>query len=143
MSIGNIDNKISDFLNQTEKELKAEILSRIPDQDCQVEAERLRRPEKPKPSPEAEAEAARLLSAAAELKKKVAAKIENEILPMVDEIVTAHNQAAALELTIPNFMLANYLNDLKGIFNKYQNAVVMGRRPVPAASDVAGTKKKS
>lgn len=132
-----IKNQIGDFLKTKTDELATEVLASVPDPELQAEAERLRRPEKPKPSAEALAEASRLgTEVAPEIRDKIFTKLEKEILPLIDELVAVHQEVARLTYSSSGFYLSNFLNEIKGALNQYENAVSLGRRPVPAYTEI-------
>lgn len=132
-----IQNQIGDFLKSKTDELTAEVLAAVPDTDLQAEAERLRRPEPPKPSPEAVAEAARLRNQVAPaIKTEIFTKLEKDILPLIDQLLAVHNEAARLTFTTSGFYLSNFLNEIKSTLNQYENSISLGRRPVPAYTEI-------
>lgn len=138
MSIADkIQNQISDFLKTKTDELAAEVLASVPDPELQAEAERLRRPEKPKPSEEALAEVARLEGQIAPaIRVEIFKKLEQDILPLVDELIAVHRQVASLRYTTSSFYLSNFLDEIKTVFSGYGNAVALGRRAIPGYTEI-------
>lgn len=118
--------------------IAADLAARLPHDDgINAELEALKRQSRPEPPPEALAEAARLgTEVAPAIKAEIFKKLEKEVFPLVDKLISVHRQAAGLRYTTSNFYLSNFLDEIKTVFSGYGNSVSLGRRPIPSYTEL-------